>query len=172
VAKAKDAPVELYVAAYTSPDVARGDWETIKALAGNDEITVDGLALVRRSADGKIHVEDNLHQTAKGAAWGAVGGAVVGLIFPPTLLVGAALGAAAGAGYGELKSLANKVGVISDVEATLPVTSSGIVAVVDERWSGLVERSLANANRMSKRELDGASVKEVKSAVAAEPPAV
>src|SRR5207249_3138138 len=78
-------PVDLYIAAYPDPDAAREDWDALKQLAKDDMIKVDGLILVSRRADGKIHVEDDFHETRKGAKWGAVGGAVVGVIFPPAL---------------------------------------------------------------------------------------
>ena len=80
-----DAPVDLYIAAYADPDAARADWDAIKQLATDDVIKVDGLVLVSRRADGKIHVDDDFHTAAKGAAWGAVGGAVVGLDLPARL---------------------------------------------------------------------------------------
>ena len=63
-------------------------------------IKVDGLILLSRRSDGKIHVDDDFHTARKGAGWGAVGGAVIGLIFPPTLLAGALVGAGVGAGVG------------------------------------------------------------------------
>ena len=99
-----DAPVDLYIAAYADPDAARGDWDAIKQLAKDDVIKVDGLILVSRRDDGKIHVDDDFHEARKGATWGAVGGAVVGLIFPPALLASAAVGAGIGAGAGALVS--------------------------------------------------------------------
>ena len=83
IASDNDAPRNLYIAAYPDPDAARQDWDAIKQLAETDVIKVDGLVLVSRRADGKIHVDDDFHTARKGAAWGAVGGAVVGLIFPP-----------------------------------------------------------------------------------------
>ena len=98
-----DAPVDLYVAAYADPDSAREDWDAIKQLADDDVIKVEGLILVSRRADGKIHVDDDFHTAAKGAAWGAVGGVIVGLIFPPSLLAGAPVGAGAGLGIGGLR---------------------------------------------------------------------
>ena len=103
-----DAPVDLYIAAYPDPDAARGDWDAIKQLADDDVIKVDGLILVSRRTDGKIHVDDDFHTARKGAGWGAVGGAVIGLIFPPAILAGAAVGAAVGAGAGGLLSHAEK----------------------------------------------------------------
>src|SRR3954452_17874399 len=93
------APVDLYIAAYADPDAARRDWDAIKQLAHDDAIKVDGLILVSRRYDGKIHVDDDFHETAKGAKWGAVGGAVLGAIFPPTLLAGGA-GRVGGGGRG------------------------------------------------------------------------
>ena len=56
---ANDAPVDLYIAVYPDPDAARGDWDTIKQLANDDVIKVDGLILVSRRSDGKIHVDDD-----------------------------------------------------------------------------------------------------------------
>ena len=54
MASATDAPVDLYIAAYADPNAARGDWDTIKELAKDDTIKVDGLILVSRTDDGKI----------------------------------------------------------------------------------------------------------------------
>ena len=116
----KNAPVDLYVAAYLDPDAARADWDVIKRLAADDTIKVEGLVLVSRRSDGKIHVDDNFHTARKGAAWGAVGGAIIGLIFPPTLLAGALVGAGAGLGIGGLVSHGEKAAIKADVEDTLP----------------------------------------------------
>jgi uncharacterized membrane protein len=160
-----DAPVDLYVAAYADPDAARGDWDAIKQLAKDDTIKVDGLILVSRRSDGKIHVDDNFHEALKGAAWGAVGGAVIGLIFPPTLLAGAAVGAAAGAGAGGLLSHADKSVIKADVEDDLPLNSSGIVAIFEEQWAGDVDGALSNASTVKKEKVDGKSASEVKAAV-------
>jgi len=103
--------------------------------------------LVSRDADGKIHVKDDNHDAGRGAAIGAVGGAIVGLIFPPALLASAAVGAGIGAGTGVLADLITKHGIRSDVENTLPPGSSGIVALVEERWVSEVEQALAKAEK-------------------------
>lgn len=164
------APVDLYVAAYTTPDAARADWDAIKQLAKDDVIAVDGLILVSRDGDGKIHVEDDAHEAAKGAKWGVVGGIVVGLIFPPSLLAGAVLGAGVGAGIGGLKSYKGKAAIKADVENTLPLNSSGIVAVFEERWEPDVDSALGNATAVAKEKIDRESAEEVKSVAVAETP--
>ena len=145
---AQDAPVDLYVAAYDDPAAAQQDWDTIKRLASEKVLRVDGLVLLIRDADGKIHVKDNAHDVGLGAAVGAVGGAVVGLIFPPALLAAAAVGAGIGAGAGGVVDLLQTREIRADVEATLPPGSSGIVAVVEERWISDVEKALANSERV------------------------
>lgn len=158
------APVDLYVAAYADPDAARGDWDAIKELANDDKIKVDGLVLVSRRGDGKIHVDDNFHETRKGAAWGAVGGAVVGLIFPPALLAGAAVGAGLGAGVGGLLSHGDKQLIKEDVEDTLPLNSSGIVALFEEQWEADIDKALSNSSNLSKEKVDTDSAHEVTAA--------
>ena len=65
------APVCLYIAAYSDAGAAQGDWDAIKQAASDDVIKVEGLVLVSRDADGKIHVDDDFHTARKGAMWGA-----------------------------------------------------------------------------------------------------
>lgn len=157
-----DAPVDLYIAAYDDPDAARGDWDTIKQLAHDDVIKVDGLILVSRRADGKIHVDDDFHETRKGAKWGLVGGAVVGLIFPPALLASAAVGTAIGAGAGALISHGQKAEIKADVDDTLPLNSSGIVAIFEEQWTDDIDKALSSASNVTKEKVDSESADQVK----------
>jgi uncharacterized membrane protein len=171
MASATDAPVDLYVAAYDDKDAATDDWNTIKELAKADTIKVDGLVLVSRGADGKINVDDDFHETRKGATWGAVGGAVVGLIFPPALLASAAVGAGIGAGAGALVSHGNKEEIKADVEETLPPNSSGIVAIFEEQWESDIDKALSKASNVTKEKVDSDSANQVKAAASKNQPA-
>ena len=164
MASTSEAPVDLYIAAYDDPNAARGDWDTIKELAKDDTIKVDGLILVSRRADGKIHVDDDFHETGKGAALGAVGGAVVGLIFPPALLASAAVGAGIGAGAGALVSHSRKEEIKADVDDTLPLNSSGIVAIFEEEWENDIDKALSGASNVTKEKVDSDSADQVKAA--------
>jgi uncharacterized membrane protein len=164
LASTADAPIDLYIAAYNDPNAARGDWDGIKELAKDDQIKVDGLLLVSRTGDGKIKVDDDLHETRKGAAWGAVGGAVVGLIFPPAILAGAAVGAGMGAGAGALVSHGRKEEIKADVDDTLPLNTSGIVAIFEERWEDDMVKALSHASNVTKKKVDSDSADHVKAA--------
>ena len=170
MASASDAPVDLYIAAYDDPNAARADWDTIKQATKDDLIKVDGLILVSRGADGKIQVDDDFHETRKGATWGAVGGAVVGLIFPPAMIASAAVGAGIGAGAGALVSHAQKEEIKADVDETLPLNSSGIVALFEEQWADDVDNALSSASNVTKEKVDADSANEVKAAASESQP--
>jgi uncharacterized membrane protein len=128
-------------------------------------IKVDGLILVSRRSDGKIHVEDDFHTTRTGAIWGAVGGAVIGLIFPPTLLAGALVGAGLGGGVGALMSHSDKNAIKAEVEDTLPLNSSCIVALFEEQWASEIDKALPKASKVTKEQVDAGSAADVKTAV-------
>src|SRR5262249_28449516 len=143
-----DAPVDLYIAAYSDPDAAQEDWDEIKQLARDKVITVDGLVLVSRGADGKIEVKDKASDVGKGAVLGAVGGAVIGLLSPAAVLASAAVGAGIGAGTGAILDHKHKDEIKADVEEALPLGSSGIVALFEERWVDEVDKALAKADKV------------------------
>jgi len=157
-----DVPVDLYIATYSDADAAQEDWDDIKQLARDDVITVDGLVLVSRGADGTIDVKDNAHDVGRGAVVGAVGGAIVGLIFPPAFLASAAVGAGIGAGAGAILDHEEKKEIKADVEDVLPPGSSGIVAMFEERWVEDVENALGKADKVAKHGVDTASAEKVK----------
>ena len=162
-----DAPVDLYIAAYMDPDGAQADWDELKRLAKEDIIRVDSLMLVRRDAEGKVHVKDNLHEVGIVAGLGVLGGALIGLIFPPSILATAVVGGGIGAGAGGLLDHHRKSEIKHDVEASLPSNSSGIVALFEEKWTADMEKLLARAERITKHEVDPQSVENVKASVSA-----
>jgi uncharacterized membrane protein len=162
-----DAPVDLYIAAYTDPDAAQEDWDELKRLAKEDIIRVDALVLVRRDAEGKVHVKDNLHEVGILTGIGAVGGALIGLIFPPSILAAAVVGGGIGAGAGGLLDHHRKSEIKHDVEASLPPNSSGIVALFEEKWTADMEKLLARAEKITKHEVDPQSVENVKASASA-----
>ncbi len=164
MASENDAPVDLYIAAYSDPDAAQIDWDAIKELKKEGTIKVDGLVLVSRDMDGKIDVKDDAHTVGHGTAWGAAAGLFVGLIFPPAFLASGVVGGAIGAGVGGLVSHSEKKAIKDEVAEDLPPGSSGIVALFEERWAADVEKALPKADKVSKHEVAKDSVDEAKAA--------
>jgi uncharacterized membrane protein len=157
-----DIPVGLYIAAYADPDAAQQDWDAIKELAKEKVIAVDALVLVSRDADGKVHEKDNAHTVGIGTVLGAAGGFFVGLIFPPALLASTAVGAGIGAGTGGLVSHHEKKEIKAEVANDLPIGTSGIVVLLEERWVADAEKALSKADNVSKHKVDKRSVEHAK----------
>ena len=162
----RDVPVDLYVAAYSDPDAARKDWHDIVHQAGNRPIAFEGLALVSRDADGKIHEQDDADTVGVGTVPGAASGVLVGLIFPPALLESTAAGAGVGAGTAGLVSHHDKKEIKAEVANDVPVGSSGIAVLFDDARVLEVEKSLSRADSISKHQVDRDSVDQAKSGAA------
>lgn len=147
-----DLPLDFYLAAYDDDATAQEDWDDLKDLARQKVVTIEAMALVRRDAEGKIHVKDSATGTdlGVGAAAGAVVGALVGLIFPPALLASALAGGAIGVAGGAVVDQVTKHEIKADIEDTLPPDSSAIVAVFDEQWVAEVDKALAKAVKTQK----------------------
>ena len=88
----------------------------------------------------------------------------MGLIFSPSLRAGAAFGAGIGAGVGALVSHGEKAEIKADVEDTLPLNSSGIVAMFEEQWADDIQKALSNASNVTTEKVDGDSADQVKAA--------
>ena len=157
-----DVPVDLYIAAYDDPDAAREEFDDLKELVKEGLIFVDVAVLVRRGDDGKIDVQENAHEVAKGAIVGAAAGFLIGLIFPPALIASTVVTGAAGAGIGELMSVHRERKIEKDLEDVLPVGSSGIIAVFDEVWVAQVEKALKKASKVDKDQVHRADVDAIK----------
>jgi hypothetical protein len=52
----------------------------------------------------------------------------------------------------------------ADVEDVLPLNSSGVVAIFEERWEEDIDGALSNAKNISKEKVDRDSAEEVKAA--------
>ncbi|MFO7684451.1 MAG: hypothetical protein R6V60_00025 [Desulfobacterales bacterium] len=61
-----------------------------------------GTAILKKNAEGKVRVEKHGTQAKSGGWKEAIAGGVVGLLFPPSILVGALAGGAAGVVAGKL----------------------------------------------------------------------
>jgi len=160
-----DDPLDLFIVSYYDTTALRLDWETIQGLDNDGAIKLEGLARVEHRNNGKIHVVDDAHHKSHGAKWGMLGGAIVGLIFPPSLVVGAGVGALAGAGVGGLKSHHGNATIEADVATALPIGRSGLVVLVDEQWASMVESAIQSAGTIALEKVDRNSFAQVQAAI-------
>ena len=104
-----DEPVFLYLATYDSDADAQVDFEAVKALHKDHMIGTYDAAVITKDEHGHVHVSKHEKPTQHAAWTGLAAGAVLGIIFPPSLLVGAAAGGLAGGLIGHFwKGLSRK----------------------------------------------------------------
>jgi uncharacterized membrane protein len=157
---------DVLIAAYLFEDLAKQDFEAVLKLAEQKTITVEGVVLVQKDADGKVHVtETGDHLGRKGAEIGGGVGLVVGLFAPP-LLAATVVGAAAGAVMGKFAKHRLESGIAEKMDAALPPGSGGVIAVYDSEGADAVDKALPNAVKKSVAHIDGTSAKKLKAGLA------
>src|SRR3954453_13984236 len=120
---------DVMIAGYLFEDLAKRDFDAVLKLAEekDKEITVEGVAVVQKDADGEVHViETGDHLGRKGAKLGGGAGLVVGLLAPP-LLAATAVGAAAGGVIGKFAKHRLESGIGEKLDAALPPGSGGVI---------------------------------------------
>jgi len=161
-----DDPKDVLIAAYLFEDLAKKDFDAVLKLAEDKTITVEGVVLVQKDAEGEVHVtETGDHLGRKGLKLGGGVGLAVGLLAPP-LLATTVVGAAVGGLAGTFAKHRLESGIGEKMDAALPPGSGGVLAIYDAAGAPAVENALANAVRKSVARIDGASANELKAGLA------
>lgn len=135
----------LYAGEYETAHEARDDFNAIHAAKSEGWIGKYQAALFEKSEDGAVKVVDTTSTTrTSGAKWGAAIGAVIGLVFPPSILVGAGVGSLLGAGTGNVAKgwFAGDIKIIGE---NLQPGHSGILLIAEATPDIAVDRILARA---------------------------
>jgi uncharacterized membrane protein len=161
-----DTEFDVVIAAYLIPDLAQKEFDALVKLVEDEELEVEGVALVTSDADGTVSVkETGDHLGRKGLEVGGGVGLAVGLFAPP-LLAATVVGGAVGGVVGKFARHRVESGLEEKMGAALPPGSAGIVAVYDRAKSDTVNTTLASAVRKSVAQVDGGGAKELKAALA------
>ena len=109
--------------------------KALRELQDEGKLTIHGMAIITKRADGKVSMKDEAGEAPLGTAVGTVVGSLIGLLGGP---VGLAAGAAAGAFLGYAVDAFNYgVGMefVDEVSRNLTPGKSALVAEVDEFWT-------------------------------------
>jgi uncharacterized membrane protein len=119
---------DLIVVTFDDLEGARAAMSEIRRLEAENVIELEDTAIVERSADGAVHVKNELTgATETGAVIGALAGAILLFFFP---VAGLAIGAAAGAAIGSLFQTGVEPKFVDDVKAQLSPGHSALFLVV------------------------------------------
>jgi len=159
---AKPDAVFIYIGTYPSEAAARDDYDVVKDLHASGAVGTYDAAVVTKDDAGKVHVNKDEMATRHGAWGGAAVGAVVGILFPPSLIAGAAVGAAAGGVGGHVwrgmsRSDVKELGdVIDDGQAALVIVGESKVEQAVEKAGLKAEKHVAKELDVSPKDIDKA----------------
>ncbi len=143
--------MEVFVATYATEDGAAAAAKDFKAAQREGAIDLIDAAVIVHTAEGKVKFDETADPSGKKwAKRGAIAGGVVGLIFPPSIIVSAAVGAGAGGVWGKVRDKGFKDDDLKEIGNSLPPGSSAIIAVAEDRMVAQLERSLDGYQKIAK----------------------
>ena len=138
-----DVPVQLLVAAFTEEDAADKVFEQLKQAKKEKLIHIQDVAVIKRDADSKIHInEPKDWKAGKGAGVGAVIGAALGIITGPGVMLTTAAGAAIGGLAAQLRDAGFPDDQLKQVGEALKPGTSAIVAIIEHTWVADLEQEM------------------------------
>ena len=145
----------LLVARFADEGAAAAAYDALRQAESEQAIDIQGVLVVDADAEGKIKVRKLTdHHTRNGMLFGAVAGAALAIIFPPSLLAGAALGGVVGAAVGKVGNVATKSDVAKELADVITPGTSGIVAVVDVTALDAVKAAIPAADEVKTVQVD------------------
>ena len=143
--------VELFVATYATEDGAAAAAKDFQAAERDGAIDLIDAAVIVHTGDGKVKFEETADPSGKKwAKRGAIAGGVVGLIFPPSIIVSAAVGGGAGGVWGKIRDKGFKDEDLREIGNSLPPGSSAIIAVAEDKMVEQLERSLGGYEKIAR----------------------
>jgi uncharacterized membrane protein len=133
---------ELFVLGFPSKERAEAVLELGCDLQRQVLLDLEDAALVWRTADGTIKVQQSFSPAMVGAASGPLWGTLLGLLFFMPIF-GLAIGATSGAVAGRLSSLGIDDTFVREVAATLEPGSAAVFALIRRAAPDTVRRALA-----------------------------
>src|SRR5690242_14278010 len=147
-------PIQLFVASYDDEVGAKQSLMDFQQMHREGSIDLIDAAVIVRQADGNVKFEETADPSGKKwAKRGAIAGGLVGLIFPPSIVAGAAVGAAGGGIWGKVRDKGFPDEELKRIGESIPPGSSAIVAVAEDRLLENLERGIEGYTKISRHAL-------------------
>lgn len=147
-----DKPTFVYAALYDTVDDANADYEAVFDLHAAGVVGTFDAAVIENDGE-KVHVHKTEKPTQHGA-WAGIGvGALCGVLFPPSILAGAAVGGVAGGLIGHFREGMPR-GELKDFGQTLGAGQAAIVVIAESKVAEQLEKDLTRANKVLEDQVD------------------
>jgi len=166
-----DNPVQVFVATFDNETEAKESLEDFKEMEKQGSIKVIDAAVVVRGADGKVRTEETGDPSTK--RWtgrGAIAGGLVGLIFPPSLIVSAAVGGGAGAIWGKVRDKGFKDEDLKEIGDSMEPGTSAIIAIAEDHVIEQLENGLEGYAKIARHAVSAEAAAELIAVGAEEQP--
>ena len=148
-----DEPIFLFMATYDLEADAKLDYMAVKDLHSAGVIGTYDAAIITKDADGKVKIHKHEKPTQHGAWTGVAVGAVIGILFPPGLILGAAIGGLAGGAIGHFwKGMSRKD--VMELGELLDAGEAALLIVGESALQSYVDKALTRARKRATREVD------------------
>jgi uncharacterized membrane protein len=158
-----DNPMFLYAGDYESVDDAKADLKALKELHREHVVGTFDAAVITKNERGKVKIVDKTEKPTQHGGWaGLAVGAAVGVIFPPSILVGGLVGAGTGALIGHLhggmsrKDLKEVGEMLDESDAALIVVGEATVERAVEEQTKRAKKEMNKGVRADAREMEKA----------------
>lgn len=146
--------VQVFVAAFDDEKQATDTLKQFKAMDRDGSLDLIDAAVIVRRPDGKITFTETGDPSAKTwAKRGVIAGGLVGLIFPPSILVSAAVAGVGGGIWGKIRDKGFDDADLKRVGESLPPGGSAVIAIAEDRVVEQLERGIAGYTKLAKHAL-------------------
>src|SRR3954447_11949089 len=146
-----DNPLEVFVAAFDNEKQAGEALKDFRAMDREGSIDLIDAAVVVRGQEGKVSFQETADPSGKKwAKRGAIAGGLVGLIFPPSIIVGAVVGGAGGGVWGKIRDKGFKDDELKAVGESLSPGSSAIIAIAEDKVVEQLTTGLKGYERLTR----------------------
>ena len=141
---------------------AQAVYDELKQVEVATSLRIDGVVIAERDLDGKVHLGTMTdHSTKTGLKWGVVGGVALGILFPPSILVGAVSVGVVGSILGKVRNLGRRSDLTDQLADVMTPGTAGIIALVEDTAVVEVQKALAKADRIVTEAVDKQTAAEI-----------
>ncbi len=146
-----DEPVFIFLATYSEEASAREDLEAVRTLHARGSVGTYDAAVLTKDDEGKVHVDKWEKPTQHGAWTGIAVGAVVGILFPPSIIAGAAVGGVAGGVIGHWNGMSRKD--MKELGELLDEGTAALVVVGKSKLDEQMKAAMSRADKIVEKEI-------------------